>query len=178
MNTDLFCPECESTHFAKEIIRDDELNYEYSIDVCLVCNEKGEFSSELMNENHEKYYSALGKAHRVDLKKIVDELSSKNYSLAYLETAFGLPQSTISKWQNGGFSHEGYVLMKIIQSFPWIVSVAEQKFSQESIRGGSISQLFSIIAGSPLTAPDITGESLSVSIRVKVEERETAIQKK
>lgn len=140
MDAHLICIECDSTNISEEIIKDEELDYEYATHVCGKCGEKGVITRELMDVNDEKYYAALEKVNRVFVKDIIKEFSLKDYSPAYLENAFDLPQSTISKWQNGGFSHEGYVLLKIIQSFPWIVKVAEKKFSPESINEGSVQQ--------------------------------------
>lgn len=49
---------------------------------------------------------------------------------AYVERSLGLPAGTLRSWEGGNLPPEGRTLMRILQSFPWMVEVADAGFDR------------------------------------------------
>ncbi|MFW5879805.1 MAG: hypothetical protein ACOCUV_03165 [bacterium] len=83
----------------------------------------------------EEYDNALEKIKQDSIEVMLGNLSNFGYSLAGIERALDLPQRTISRWRNNKeISSVGLALLRIINTYPWILNVAENKFDQNSAR--------------------------------------------
>lgn len=72
---------------------------------------------------------------RTSMVKVLDTLNHLGYSNASMERALGLPARTLARWKNEQSmspSASGIALMRIIRTFPWILSVAELKFDKKA----------------------------------------------
>jgi hypothetical protein len=139
MSEELTCPACDSSNVRTEknkekeklAITGVELVYDKIIHVCRECDARGEFVSDVSEENHEKFIDALKTANTASLDFILKDLSNFTSSMAYLERALELPQRTLSRWKAQGISASGMALMKIVYTYPWILKVADEDFDKQ-----------------------------------------------
>jgi hypothetical protein len=97
---------------------------------CEKCGEEGDFAHEADKIRELQ----MQRAHELLAIKLIGEIADSGIRLAYIERAFQIPQRTISsKWRTGKISAAGLALLRIIRTMPWIVDIADQKFSKKSI---------------------------------------------
>lgn len=137
MNEKLSCPECDSTNIKTEEIPETTkipfgatVIYNKVVHICGDCGEKGSFSSQLVEENHENYYSSLKESNKLSVENICQYLSNHGNSMAHIERSLGLAQRTISRWKTQGVAASGMALMRIIRTYPWILNVADENFDE------------------------------------------------
>lgn len=135
MSDELICPACESENIQTEKLGEeysyaygDNFIYQQALHICQDCGEKGSFSNQLIEENHETFSVALKEANRSSLDSILVHLSNDGNSMAYIERSLGLPQRTLSRWKAQGASSTGMALMRIIRTYPWMLKVADENF--------------------------------------------------
>lgn len=140
MELETQCPACGSTNI-KKINKSITLSEPFtsSKDVvlnlfeCLDCKTEGDF----LEQNDSIIETEIASLQYQALENILNDLTLEyGISLSSIERTLELPQKTLSKWKNGS-SHPtaaGYVLMKIIRSYPWILKVAENNFEPLSVR--------------------------------------------
>jgi hypothetical protein len=135
MSDDLICPVCESEDIQIEKLSQShsyayggEFVFDQTLHVCQDCGEKGSFSNQLIEDNHETFSVALKEADRESLESIFEDLSIKGNSLAYIERSLGLAQRTLSRWKSQGASASGMALMRVVRTYPWILKVADENF--------------------------------------------------
>lgn len=130
------CPACGSSNisFKKEIqvLKDNyggEKEIEVGIYSCADCQTSGDF----FNENEEAINKGLELLRTQSIRKVVDALTEKDFSMSSIERALGLPQRTLTKWKNGAAnpSASGVALLKFVDIFPWLLDVADNKFDHD-----------------------------------------------
>lgn len=127
------CPACGSDALIKKT-RDIKIPLEFgrdvtveeSIYVCQVCGTDGDFA----DENDKKIEHALEFAKRKFTEQILDNLVGKGISMAYFERAMGLPTRTLARWKQGNISASGFALIKTIETYPWLLEVADERFER------------------------------------------------
>jgi len=126
------CPVCGSENIKKSE-KKTTITIEFGRDItidevictCLDCNFDGDFAK----ENDKIIEHALTEAKRDMSKFILEELSNNGISNTHFERTMGLPFRTLARWKKGNISASGYALLKIIKTYPWILSVADEKFN-------------------------------------------------
>lgn len=130
----LTCPVCGSSKIKRHEIQSDAelaLGDRFSFqEVYYKCNNCEE-EIDIENETDKNYLRAKKQAEMVLVQTIIANLSYLGISMAYFERAFGLPIRTLTRWKTGDFSATALALLRITITYPWIVSVAEKKFSNE-----------------------------------------------
>lgn len=62
---------------------------------------------------------------------LIERVTSKYASASFVERSLRLPQRTLNRWKNDGGSTSAFLMLKIIDTFPFIVDVAKNNFSRE-----------------------------------------------
>jgi len=126
------CPACGATEMTRyENKKFDQLTlgtkffYDEIYYKCNSCSEEGDF----LSETDQNYVNAQKRAQLIMIKEILDGFNRLNISMAMLERIFELPARTLTRWKNGDFSSSGLALLRVLTTFPWIISVAEHKFN-------------------------------------------------
>lgn len=92
--------------------------------ICLDCGEEGDF----FGVNDKLFLLAKDKENKRFFSSMLDAVKSKGFSLAYMERVLNLPQRTLTRWKNQGVSASGVALMKFVNTYPWLLKVADKKF--------------------------------------------------
>lgn len=125
------CPVCGSENLEKsaekttipiEFGRD--ITIDETIYKCLDCDFDGDFAK----ENDSKIEHALTEAKKNISRAILEELSISGISNTHFERTMGLPFRTLARWKKGHISASGYALLKTVKTYPWLLSVADEKF--------------------------------------------------
>lgn len=66
---------------------------------------------------------------REEVQEIILRLSAKNISMAQFERTFNLPKRTLARWKKGNCSAAGLALLKIVDVYPWVLQLAEAKYT-------------------------------------------------
>lgn len=135
---DFTCPVCGSSDF--EIIQQDEIvaapfGEEKVVPLtkikCNVCESVTDYSKLYESD----YSDAIEDSKKGSVENILNNLANKGYNLAAIERALDLPQRTISRWKSTGeLSSTGLALLRIINTYPWILHVAQNKFEPNCAR--------------------------------------------
>jgi len=133
------CPACGSNNVedikvneTRQLTLGTEFSYLIPSHRCKNCGEEGDFNGEA-NQVRE---DAMALAKENLAKDLINSISDSGLKLAYVERAFEIPQRTISsKWGTGKISASGLALLRIVKTMPWIVHIADHKFSKETIAG-------------------------------------------
>jgi len=59
-------------------------------------------------------------------------------SKAYIERVLHLPAGTVERWTTDRETPEDRALRRIIERFPWILEVADQRFDPDVARGAVV----------------------------------------
>ncbi len=140
------CVLCGSLNVSEKVIHEKihaplgpEVSYEKKLLVCSDCSFEHEFS-EVDKER------ALVESKRRTAEDILDYLKSSGWSLSAIERALGLPQRTISRWKT---DHEpsaaGLALLRILRVYPFVLKLADEKFSEDVARDLILSEAFSML---------------------------------
>lgn len=93
------------------------------------------------NVTEDPYANALEQSKKESVNYILDCLHKSGYSLAAMERALELPQRTMSQWKSGReLSAAGMALLRIINTYPWIIEVAEVNYDERFSTGIIIKQ--------------------------------------
>lgn len=135
---DFTCPVCGSSNF--EVIEENEIvaapfGEEKTVPLlkikCNICESLTDYSKIYEAE----YSNALEESKKQSIEYILNNLNNKGYNLASIERALDLPQRTISRWKSTGeLSSTGLALLRIINTYPWILHVAQNKFETACAR--------------------------------------------
>ena len=133
MTTTLTCPACASSDICRnEKIRDEiltpglEFTFNEIYYVCNSCHEEGDFTG----ETDKNYLYAQKIAQSKLVKNILDDMNKVGITMAMFERVFELPSRTLTRWKNGDFSSSTLALLRIVATYPWIISVAENRFER------------------------------------------------
>lgn len=125
------CPVCGTGRLdPHEVVATLTVPYGPTLDVpcnderCDTCGMNGDFS-EL---NDARFKAALAIAVRESVATMLDDLASMGFTTAYLERALGLYQRTLTEWRAGECPPAGAALLRIVRTYPWIVTAAEAGF--------------------------------------------------
>ena len=130
----VICPACGSSHLKQtESVQSMQLTLAPEFEVithnylCETCGEEGDFS--LQNDN--QIGVAVKEAQKVFVKHTLSELEDV-MPLVRIERALEIPFRTMNRWKSGDFSAPSIALLRILKTYPWIINVAEDRFSKES----------------------------------------------
>lgn len=131
------CPNCGSENIkvvlqkeSRQLTLGPEFSYEIPMSVCEICGEEGDFAGDA-DVFREK---AITDAKKNLAAHLIEDIQKLNgLKLAYVERAFELPQRTISSKWRSGVSASGLALLRIISAMPWIVNIADNKFTESAI---------------------------------------------
>lgn len=128
------CPICGKS------LTESKMNYSITVGssteedlvICVKCDNCG-FCTSDFEENESIKASVLKKAQSACAVAAIESLKDK-YSLSEIELAMGLPLRTLSKYKNQtkNPSASAVALLQLLQTFPWLVVVAEEKFNQDT----------------------------------------------
>ena len=128
------CPVCGSSHLRIE--QEDRLIFEpyggqklikLQVCTCMDCGADGDF----FNQNDASIQVTQNHLKANAVSQIVNHLNDTGYSSAAMERAFGLPARTIAKWKRESDScpsASAVALLRIVRTFPWLISVADAKY--------------------------------------------------
>jgi len=131
MNT--LCPVCGSDALttsikkhALTVIYGKPAEYNEVVDTCSVCEESGDFS----DLNDATINQIMKAAKKESATNMLDYLSNHNIKMSYMERSLELPARTLARWKAEDCSAAGLALLRIIRTYPWILEVADDRFSQ------------------------------------------------
>ena len=131
MNT--ICPVCGSDALSTStkkhtltVIYGNPANYDEVVDTCAVCEESGDFSG----LNDAAINQIMKAAKKESVTNMLDYLSGHNIKMSYMERSLELPARTLARWKSEDCSAAGLALLRIIRTYPWILEVADDCFSE------------------------------------------------
>lgn len=133
-NDKIQCPACGSYNvdpFDKEGIAQAVFGPVVSFKETLVkCKDCGSsFANE--NDGQSPYTTALEQSKKESVTSILGSLSQLGCNYAAMERALELPQRTLSRWKSGADpSAAGTILLRFINTYPWLVEVADAKYDK------------------------------------------------
>lgn len=63
---------------------------------------------------------------------IITDISSLNISMAQFERTFDLPKRTLARWKQGHCSASGMALLTLVQTYPWLLDLAEATYAKDT----------------------------------------------
>jgi hypothetical protein len=145
-----------------------------SVHQCSECGERGDFS----NVNDSRLEKALEIAVRASVASMIDELSRRGFSMAYLERALELPQRTLARWKTGECSASAVALLRILRTYPWIGRVAESGYDERCAKSLLVSEavvVFEDLAKQAGLATHARVDSGADSVRITAEFTESRL---
>lgn len=110
------------------LISGDKFDYKQRVYICQSCG----FDGPVKRNSPSSYEKNKKNAVKGAIKNVVAELHKTFLNLLYIERALDLPRRTLSRWKSSGESSaSSLVLLKLIQTFPFLLSVAESQFDRE-----------------------------------------------
>jgi len=143
---------------------------------CQVCNESGDFR----NANSTAIKQAIEEANQASIGSTLEWLSTSGISMAYIERALRLPTRTLARWKSGECSASGIALLSLVRTFPWLLEVAKDGFSEASARRAVLGEASSIIknavdaAGFRYSVSALQNEAGSLEVRARFESNSTS----
>lgn len=163
--TNVRCPSCGSDTVeiknlseTRQLTLGPEFSYMVPTHVCESCGEEGDFngSGDSFREN------AIQLARKELASNLIEGIHDIGLKLSHVERALELPQRTISsKWRTG-ISASGLALLRIIRTMPWIVNIADNKFTKESIGN----EIMNVMQNRGVTVETATGPENKVCIKI------------
>jgi DNA-binding transcriptional regulator YiaG len=127
------CPLCGSKNLEKsekqssgKITLGESFSFKEVYSKCFHCHEEFDLSY----ETDRNYKNAEKKAQKKFAENAIKELSEQNITMSFFERVFELPIRTLSRWKSGDFSFASLALLRIVETYPWIVEVAEHGFEE------------------------------------------------
>lgn len=93
---------------------------------CSECGEHGDFG--LVNDA--RIEAAIDASVTASVDVMLSHLEEIGLSNAYIERVFDIPARTIARWKRGERSATVVAFLRLLSTFPWLVEVAEENFSQ------------------------------------------------
>ncbi len=125
------CPCCGSTNLdeinetiTKKVSNNTIIEFNGINDICLDCKEEGDFGG----VNDKLFLLARETEEKRSLANMLAAVKKQGNSFAYIERVLTLPQRTLTRWKNQGASASGITLMKFVETYPWLLKVADHKF--------------------------------------------------
>ncbi len=128
------CPACGS----KDTHRHETISTAYATlgsaftyaDVYYLCNSCKE-EIDIFNETDQNFQAGEKEAQKQFVQQAIEYMSNNGVGMALFERVFELPTRTLARWKEGNFSSSALSLLHVVITFPWIIKVAEKKFSPE-----------------------------------------------
>ena len=124
------CPLCDSKLSIKNVEKSsmlpsgDKFSFNEKLYHCENCGfEQGKDSK------NKSYDASRKSAVQSVVKRLVESLQDKFKNLLFIERTLDLPRRTMSRWKHSGDgSTSSLLLLKLIDTYPFLVDVAENKF--------------------------------------------------
>lgn len=123
--SDSLSTEAKNIHIPVEYGRD--IDIEETTYICNICGSDGDFA----DATDKKIEQALEHAKIEATELMLTRLTGGGITMAYFERAMGLPQRTLARWKKGKISAPGFALLRTVDTFPWILDVADAKFNKK-----------------------------------------------
>lgn len=91
---------------------------------CTTCGSAGDFAE----QNEKAVNDAIEVSVRASVQRMLELLAAKNLTMAHIERAVDLPARTLARWKAGEVARPGVVLLRMLATFPWLLSVAEEQY--------------------------------------------------
>lgn len=131
----IICPVCGSsaveteTKATKHVFNGaGTFNVDEIVNRCSTCGEEGDFAG----VNDVRINDALEIFRKKFLSDLIQNLAARNITMAWIERCLAIPQRTLHRWKKGKCTASDLALLRIIDTFPWILEVAKQGFSQKA----------------------------------------------
>lgn len=128
------CPACGSTKITRHeqtstdhVTLGSEFTFQSIYYLCSACNEE----IDIFDETNQNYQTAQKEANKKFVQHSIESINDNGISMALFERVFELPTRTLARWKDGNFSSSALSLLHIIITYPWIIKVAENRFSPE-----------------------------------------------
>lgn len=129
------CPICNSKKLTSKnqkkescIADGNKFSYTEKVYSCKSCD----FLGAIDNKSRSSYEKNKKLAIKKSIKNLVTDLNKKFPNLLYIERIFDLPRKALKKWKKSGDeSNSTLLLLKMIETYPFLISVAESKFDKE-----------------------------------------------
>lgn len=125
------CPACGSNQVSRheknnfdQLTLGDKFSFKEIYYICANCQEEGDF----LLETDKNYLAAQKNAQVQLIKKLLEDMSTVDITMAMFERVFELPTRTLTRWKNGDFSASALALLRITATYPWLIEVAEHRF--------------------------------------------------
>jgi hypothetical protein len=107
-----------------------DVDLEFESSSCLDCSSEIVLDSDELEDEFEQRLTAAEHESLINiLKYLEDEVKVRNNDI---ERCLRLPQGSISSWLEDGASKEAIVLMRMVRSYPWLLTAADSNFDKES----------------------------------------------
>jgi len=132
-NYQLTCPACGSSTVVVSTGRrmiaaplGPGVSVDVEVDTCGSCGERGDFAK----RNDERIKSAEKQSATASVDTMLESLTRRECTMAYMERALSLPTRTIARWKAGdGISAPAITLLRMIATYPWLLEVADARYA-------------------------------------------------
>jgi DNA-binding transcriptional regulator YiaG len=132
-----YCPACGSTNSIQEKVRIEVLHEPYGgskkvtlkYAVCSVCR----FEGDIDGSNDAIIESALEELQSLTAKNIIDSFEDMGITIPAFERVLSIPMGTVKRWKTGKINAPELALLRIVKTFPWILTVAECDFNKATV---------------------------------------------
>lgn len=126
------CLLCQANGLKRQVLPrvvNDPFGGSMTIDrVRYTCKECG-YEGDMANENDAVYEKAKDVLAKKAVAKILNNFSEgRKVSNLNLERLLGLPMRTLARWKKDGASAGATVLLKYLETYPWLIEVAAKGF--------------------------------------------------
>ena len=103
------------------------MKYDAVIDFCKDCEMEGDF----LGINEKNLPALIEKAKKDSAALMIGDLVEKqNFTMSYMERALDLPMRTMMRWKSGDISAAALTLLRMVETYPWMVEVADAQFDR------------------------------------------------
>jgi hypothetical protein len=67
-----------------------------------------------------------------EVQEIILRLNTENINMAQFERTFNLPKRTLARWKKGNCSAAGLSLLRIVNTYPWVMQLASSGYTPEA----------------------------------------------
>jgi len=146
----LSCPSCGSTNISVtksprtfSAPMGPAMPIEFETDTCNECGESGDFEK----HNDEVIRDAEQRSAAASVESLFEMIAGHGCSMAYMERSLALPPRTLARWKAGGTSASGLALLRIVATYPWVLEVADARFSSRAASSKLIMEAGKTIGG-------------------------------
>jgi hypothetical protein len=148
-------------------------------DTCSSCGEQGDFE----RHNDEAIRAAEHQSAVASVTHLLEGLSHRGCSMAYMERALSLPTRTVTRWKAGEVGAAPMALLRIVATYPWMLEVADARFaphiaaSKVVVEAGKVlSGTIAAFAATPIRTYNVSPTSLGRSDETRGFSTNTVLQ--